>query len=257
MDKLFGRRWWRASFSLLPPRKELARFALSTNFSGTINVIVRDSEVLWVSGLFNTTYAGFYKAALNIVQLVVMPITPFISTTYPELNRAIVMRQWEHLRSLLRRVTVIAAGWTGAVSLVLLFFGKQLLFIPWSFFGHTFMLFGKPFSPFKPAFLPAYPAMLVLLIGFGAANIFFWNRSLCLAFGLPDYPLKAYFWGMVFKVFLTLTIVQPFGTFGYIIEAWLLSAFFVVTVGLTVWRGLKELRRISELEPVEPVVAVQ
>ncbi len=257
MFKLFGSRWWRAPLDLLPPRRELVRFALSTNFSGTVNLIVRDSEVLWVSGIFNTTYAGYYKAALNIIQLVVMPINPFVSTTYPELNRAIVSRQWERLRSLIRRVTTIAAGWTGGAGLLLLLFGRQIIFTPWSFFGHPFLLFGRAFSPFKPAFLPAYPAMLVLLIGFGVANILFWNRSLCLAFGLPDYPLKVYFWGMVVKVALTLTIVRPFGPNGYIVEALLLSAFFVVTVGLTVWRGLKEIGRLSALEPAAPAGAVE
>jgi O-antigen/teichoic acid export membrane protein len=250
MNKLFGARWWRAPLSLLPPRRELVRYALSTNFSGTVNMVVRDSEVLWVGYFLDTTYAGYYKAALTLIQLMVMPITPFINTTYPELNRAIVTRQWERLKVLLRRVTLIAGSWTGGVAVFLLLFGQQVIFTPWSFFGHPILLFGKAFSPFKPAFLPAYPALLILLIGFGMANIFFWNRSLCLALSLPDYPLKVYIWGMVAKVGLAFLLVKAAGTNGYIVEAWLLSGFFVLTVGLTVWRGLDVVRRAEQLEPV-------
>ncbi|HEX9014212.1 MAG TPA: oligosaccharide flippase family protein [Anaerolineaceae bacterium] len=253
MGKLFGQRWWRADLHLLPPRRELVRFALSTNFSGTVNLIVRDSEVLWISYFLNTTFAGYYKAALTLIQLVVMPITPFVNTTYPELNRAIVLRQWERLRSLIRRITTIAGAWTGFAALGLILLGRQVIFTPWSFFGQPVLLFGKAFSPFKPSFMPAYPALLILLIGFGMANILFWNRSLCLALGLPDYPLKVYVWGAAAKVALAFLLVPAAGDNGYLVEAGLLSGFFVVTVGLTVWRGLSEVRRISALEPVGAV----
>jgi O-antigen/teichoic acid export membrane protein len=254
MNKLFGPRWWRASFNLLPPRRELVRFALSTNFSGTVNMIVRDSEVLWIGYFFTTAYAGYYKAALTLIQLMVMPITPLIGTTYPELNKAIVTRNWERLKRLLRRVTLIAGGWTGAVGLGLVLFGRQVIFSSWSWFGQPILIFGKEFSPFKPSYAPAYPALLVLLIGFGLANILFWNRSLCLALGAPDYPLKVYFWGMLAKVALAFWLVPAAGEQnGYIVEAWLLSGFFVLTVGLTVWRGLSEARRVELLEPAGAV----
>jgi O-antigen/teichoic acid export membrane protein len=253
MSKIFGAGWWRAPFSHLPPRKELVRFGLSTNFSGTVNLVVRDSETLWISYFLNTTYAGYYKAAMALIQMVVMPITPFVNTTYPELNKAIVLRKWDRLRKLLSRVSIVAGVWTGAVAIGLVLFGQQIIFTPWSIFGHPLMLFGKAFSPLKSTFLPAYPAMLVLLIGFGFANILFWNRSLCLALGLPDYPLKVYIWGMVAKVTLAFLLIPGAGANGYIVEAWLLSGFFLVTVGLTVWRGLSEVRRAEALTPVEVV----
>jgi O-antigen/teichoic acid export membrane protein len=253
MSKIFGSRWWRAPLANLPPRRELVRFGLSTNFSGTVNLVVRDSETLWISYFLNTTYAGYYKAALALIQMVAMPIAPFVNTTYPELNKAIVLRQWDRLRRLLGRVSIIAGVWTGAVALGLVLFGQQVIFTPWSFFGHPLLIMGKTFSPLKASFLPAFPAMLVLLIGFGFANILFWNRSLCLALGLPDYPLKVYLWGMVVKVALAFLLIRQAGAAGYIVEAWLLSGFFLVTVGLTVWRGLIEVRRAETLAPLEAV----
>ena len=49
-----------------------------------------------------------------------MPINPFISTTYPEITRAYANKAWESLRSLLRKVSVIAGTWTAAVTVGLL-----------------------------------------------------------------------------------------------------------------------------------------
>jgi len=160
---------------------------LSTNFSGTINMVVRDSELLWVGGLFSPTIAGYYKVAMSVINLIIMPINPFIATTFPEIVRNVANKMWMHLKSLLKRVSFISIIWTGAVTLVLLLVGKQLLFakwIPWR--GHLA-------SIYKAEYLPAYPILLILLIGFGIGNILYWNRNLLLAFNRADYPLKVSF----------------------------------------------------------------
>jgi hypothetical protein len=44
--------------------------------------------------------------------------------------------------------------------------------------------------------------LLVLLIGFGMANIFFWSRPLLLAQGLADFPLQVNFWALAAKLAL-------------------------------------------------------
>jgi O-antigen/teichoic acid export membrane protein len=69
---------------------------------------------------------------------------------------------------------------------------------------------------YESEFLPAYPVLLVLLIGFGFANIFFWNRPLLLAQGLANFPLKVGFWAMVAKVSLAFVLL-PWA--GYMTEA--------------------------------------
>lgn len=233
LPRVLGKSWFRARWSLLPPRKELVRFAVSTNFSGTINLIARDSEVFFAGLFFNPTVAGYFKTALAIITLVVTPINPLISTTYPEITSAFTSRSWDRLRSLLQRVSMIAGAWTGAVTLGLLLVGRQVLFQDWNIFGRTVHIY-------QAEFLPAYPVLLVLLVGFGAANIFFWNRPLLLAQGLAGYPLKIGFFAMLVKVALAF-ILLPWA--GYLTEAALLSAYFVVSVGLMVWRGLREIDR--------------
>lgn len=235
---MLGAGWWRASLDLLPPRKELLTFAFSTNLSGTINMVVRDSELLWVGGLVSTEAAGYYRTALSVINLLILPINPFIATTYPEITRSIAQKLWQPLKSLLRRVTIIAGGWTLAVGVVLLLFGRQLLFTPWiPWNGHLSAIY-------HPEYLPALPVILILLLGFGVANSLYWNRSLLLAFGKADYPLKVAFWATLVKITLTVLFVPRLG---YLFEAALMSAYLVVTVILLLWKGLRLVKQAQQI----------
>ncbi len=231
LPRAIRRNWWQASFSALPPWRELARFALSTNFSATINLVARDSEVPWVGLFFNATIAGYYKTALQVINLLVMPINPFISTTFPEITRAVAERAWQRLRDLLRRVSLIAGGWTGAVALGLVLFGRQALFSTWQ-------LFGRSFHIYKPVYEPAFPVLLILLIGYGVANTLFWSRPLLLARGMADFALAVSFWAMLGKLALGVLFLPRAG---YLAEAGFLSLYFAASVGVMVWRGLSGL----------------
>lgn len=230
--QVFGPGWWRASLKLLPPRREFWRFAWSTNLSATLTIVTRDNESVWISTLLGPLAAGYYKTAKAVINLVTMPISPFITAAYPAINRAVAERTWARLRDLLKKLTVISAAWTGAVTLGLVVFGRWLIV--------TF---------YKPEFAPAYPVLLILLVGFGFANIFYWNRNLLLSQGLPDYPLKAVAFPGVVKLLLTFLLVPRFGI---LMEAVLLSAFFVVSIGLMVWRGLEEIKKQPAWDETPP-----
>ena len=217
-----GAAWWKSPFSWLPDIKELSRFALSTNLQGTVNLIVRDSETLFITALRSPAEAGYFKIALGVINLVTMPVEPFITTTYSEIARTIAQKERALTRRLLKRVTLIAGGWTAAAAGFLALFGFWL--IPW--------VYGKEFTP-------AFPAVLILLIGYGCANIVNWNRPLLLALGMPGYPLKVSAWVGLVKTALTLVVLP---LWGYLAEAALLSGYLVTTVSSNVWRGLRELR---------------
>ncbi len=217
-----GPGWWRASFKLLPPRREFWQFAWSTNLSGTVTMVTRDSESVWLSLLLSPLAAGYYKTAKAVINLVTVPITPFITAAYPAINRSVAEKAWARLRDLLKKLTIISGAWTGAVSLGLFVFGHWLIA---TFYGAEFA--------------PSYPAMLILLIGFGFANIFYWNRNLLLSLGLPVHPLKVTALAGAAKLLLTFLLVPRFG---YLMEAALMSAFFVVSIGLIVLRGLRQVR---------------
>jgi O-antigen/teichoic acid export membrane protein len=229
LDNTLGKGWWRTSFRYLPPIKDLAKFAFSTNLSSTIIMLVRDNEVLWIAYFLTPLEVGYAKTALAIINLVQVPITPFISTTYPEINRAVAEKKWNQLRALLKKVTLISGGWTILTGLGLVLFGRWLL----GFYG--------------PDFIPAYIPMLIFLAGLGFGNIFFWNRPLLLSLGLPMVPYRISLWCGVAKIAFAFLLVPKLGIN---FEAFLLSAFFVVSVGWIILRGFAEIRK-RELQPSE------
>lgn len=222
MHKEFGSHWLNASFSSLPPLKELLSFAFSTNISSTIIMLVRDNEALWIAWFLSPVEVGYAKTALAIINLVQIPITPFIATTYPEINAAVTRKDWTLLKQLLKRVTLISGGWTGLTAVGLAIFGRWLL----GFYG--------------PDFQPAYTPMLIFLAGLGFANVFFWNRPLLLALGLPMVPYRISLWSGIAKVVLAILLVPRLGLN---FEALLLSLFFIVSVSLIIWRGWQEVEK--------------
>jgi O-antigen/teichoic acid export membrane protein len=224
MKKVYGRGWLRTSFSHLPPFKELFGFAFSTNISSTIIMLVRDNEALWIAWFLNPVAVGYAKTALAFINLVQIPITPFIATTYPEINAAVTNKDWSLLRRLLKRVTLISGGWTGITSIGLVLFGKWLL----GFYG----------SDFEPAYIP----MLLFLAGLGFANIFFWNRPLLLSLGLPMVPYRISLWCGIAKIALALLLVPRLGLN---FEAILLSLFFIVSVSWIILEGWKEVKKLE------------
>lgn len=228
LKPLLGPGWLRAPFSLLPERREIVKFAVSTNLSGTVTMLMRDSELIYLGLLLNPAAAGYYKFALSIMNLVLLPINPFIATTFPEITEAAARKAWGALRRLLRRVSLIAAAWTLA-------FGAGLALL-----GNWFL---RIYS--EGQYLPALPVIFILLIGYGTANVFFWNRPLLLALGKPNVPLAITTLVGALKVALTFWLVPRAGVN---LQAGLMSAYFVISVGWIVWRGLREMR-LHEREP--------
>lgn len=160
--KEWGLGWWRAPLGLLASRrKDLQRFALSTNLSGTLKLVTRDSEILWLGAFSSPLQVGYYKIARAITNIVMMPVTPLISTSYREIAREIASQKWENVRYVLRSGTILASSWTLPVSLVLLFIG------PW-----IVALYGQEFLP------ESYVTLLILLIGVIPNNVFFWNQQI-------------------------------------------------------------------------------
>lgn len=236
LPKTIGKNWWKAPLSLIDNKRPILRFTVSTNISSTINLLARDGELLWVGALLSPLYAGYYKTAMTVINMVLTPINPLIDTSYPEMNRAIVQKEWNKIKRLLRKITAISAFWTGAAFIGLLLLGKPLLF-------HEVRFLGLSFQIFKEEFLPAYNLIMILMFGYGIANILFWNRTLLLAFSEADYATMVSFYTMLAKIFLTIVFV-PRGP--YYIEAILLSAYLAVSVLIMTWHGLSDLRKAEK-----------
>jgi O-antigen/teichoic acid export membrane protein len=207
----------------------MARFALSTNLTGTLTLVTRDSEVLWLGALTSPLQVGYYKVALAILNIVLIPVQPLISTTYREVAREVATRRWENVRYLLRSGSLIAAAYSLAAAGGLAVFGVWVV-----------SLWGSEFLP------ESYLALLVLLPGVVVVSVFYWNRSVLLPLGLPEYPTKVTLAAAVAKVGLILLLVPRLGAVGMAIS---LGSFFIGSAVLLVWKTLREIQRKAALPP--------
>ena len=236
LPQVIGKDWMKSPLSLIDDKRSILKFTVSTNISSTINLLARDGELLWVGGLLSPLYAGYYKTAMTVINMVLTPINPMIDTSYPEMNRAIIRKNWSKIRRLLRKTSTLSAIWTCAAFVGLLFLGKPLLF-------HQVSLPGFSFQIFREEFLPAYDIIMILMFGYGTANILFWNRTLLLTFSEADYATWVSFYSMLLKMFLTVVLV-PRGA--YYIEAILLSAYLAISVLIMTFRGMYDLRKAEK-----------
>ncbi len=226
LRRILGPAWTRVPFSSLPSFRELVRFAVSSNLSATLILIFRESEILWVGYFLSSEAAGYYKVAYSIISLLSVPADPLILTVYPELNRLIVQKAWPRLRDFLRKVTTLSFAYNIVLAGGFVLFGQWILWV----YGQKYVV--------------AYPALLALLVGMVFNYTLFWNRPLLLSFNLPAFPL----WATLIAGLLKITLAFPLvPRYGYPMEAALLSFYYILSVGLIVWRGLRELKKRESL----------
>jgi len=223
LNKMIGHNWLSSRINSIKNKKEIIRFAISTNLSGTVNLLIRDSEVLWFGYFWSSEIVGYYKFGLAILNPIMLPINTLISTTYPEINKLISRKLWQPLKLFLRKITLISFLWTGASVVGLAIFGELIL---------SLIKDGK--------YLPSLPITFILLIGYGFANILFWNRNLLLSFNHPNTPLVVMGVFGLLKIIIMLITVPKFG---YLYQASLLSAYFVFSVSVITIIGLNLLRK--------------
>ena len=223
-QRAWGSGWWRAPFSLIHiRRKEMMRFGVSTNLTGTLTLLSRDSEILWLGALASPSAAGYYKVSLAILNILLIPVQPLISTTYRELAREVGARAWDNVRYLLRSGSLISMAYSLPAAFFLLVLG------PW-----VVSLWGAEFLP------QSYAAMVILLVGVTFVNVFYWNRTTLLPLGLPEYPTKVTLVAAIAKVVAILVLVPRYGAPGM---AATLSGFFLFTGGVLVWKTIRVLRQ--------------
>jgi O-antigen/teichoic acid export membrane protein len=184
--------------------------------------VFRESEVLWIGLLLNSEAAGLYKVAYTVVNLLSVPADPLILSVYPEANRLVVQQAWSRLKGFLAKVTALSFLYNVILALGLVLLGRWIL----SIYGEQY--------------ISAYPAMMILLAGLVFNYTLFWNRPLLLSFGLQSFALGAILVAGLVKLAAAVPLVPRYG---YVLEALLLSSYFVLSVGLMVWRGLRELDR--------------
>lgn len=222
----WGLGWWRLPLSLLHQEaRTLIHFGISTNLSATINLINKNAEVLWVSFFRSPLEAGYYKLALSLAGMVQMPVAPLPQATYPELSREVSRKNWGNVRYVLRQGSIMAGSYSLITTVGLIILGPLL--IRW--------LYGTEY-------LPAYPALVILLIGYLVANMFYWNRTILLALGIPQFPTNVNAIAAALKIVLSFLLVPRFGYLG---SAALLSGYYIFSISLNVRKANQVLHNLQ------------
>jgi O-antigen/teichoic acid export membrane protein len=203
-------------------RRELARFAILGNLSGTLSGVMNDGDLLLLGFLRNPAEVAFYKLAKSIAQVAYLPVMPLTDSAYPEFSTAVATQSWEQFRTLMRRGSKVMAVWLLPASI-------GLVALAWPAIS---ILYG-------PSFLPAVPALAILLVGVNVDGILFWNRITLLSMGEPGYPTLINLWMTAGKYALALVLV-PAG--GYLALAALWSAAVIGMNALTARHTLSRLR---------------
>ena len=223
LNRRLGRAWIRAPLARVTDWSSVFRFALSTNVNGTVNQFARDNVPLYLAAFLPNAQVGYFRLATSLINMVMLPIEPFIWPTYAEITRTIAQKQWQSTRKLLKQVSSIAGVWT-------LLAGGGLAALGWWFIP---FVYGSEFAP-------AYICVLILLVGYGIANVMNWNRPLLLALGQPAYPLMVAAISGAIELLLIFMLL-PGGT--YLTGAAIFSAYLAVSILWNVLRGLSVLRR--------------
>ena len=223
MNKRLGQGWTGASLRQVQDWKPILRFAFSTNLNGTVNLFARDNIRLYLAWFLSNAQVGYFKLASSLINLVMLPIEPFIWPTYAEITRTIAQRQWEATRKLLKQVSTIGGIWT-------LLAGGGLVALGWWIIP---LLYG-------PEMAPAYPGVLILLLGYAFANTLNWNRPLLLALGHPGYPLIVAAITGVIEIILIFLFVPGRN---YLVGAAIFSAYLAISITWNALRGLWILKR--------------
>jgi O-antigen/teichoic acid export membrane protein len=222
LTRRFGNSWLGAPPHLIPDWKSIAKFAFSTNINGTVNLFARDNIPLYIKSLLGDAAVGYFSLASKLITLVTLPIDPFIGPTYAEITKTIAQRQWSATRKLLRQVSLVGATWT-------LLAGGGLVALGWWFIP---LLYGADAAP-------AYACLVILLIGYGFANVLNWNRPFLLALGHPNYPLMV----AALTGAIEIALIFLFAQSGYLTIIGIFSGYLVVSVGWNILRGLALLRQ--------------
>lgn len=232
LNRRLGAGWLRTPLGEFPHWQAVRRFAVGTNFQVTVNLVVRDSEPLFINWLLSPVEGGYFKIAYGLLNLIMIPVDPLIAPVYTELIGTIARREWAIVQRLLKRTSMLAGAWVAAAGGGLALVGYWI--IP--------LVYGADAGP-------AFLAYLILVVGLGFNSLFPWQRSLLLAFGLAGFPTLVMTIAGVVKTALTVWLVpwaaaiESANGIGYLVESAILTSFYLAITALIVWRGLEELRR--------------
>ncbi len=218
-----GVRWWRVPLRKMEHPRAALHFALHTNVSSSLSLMMKEGDPLWLGYFRGTAEAGFFRLALSLTRASMMPVTLMVQAIYPEATRLAAGERWQEFRALLKKSSLFAAAYVIPAAALFIAFARPLI-------G----------SIYGPDFEPAVPAVVILLVGVGFANIFYWSRLGLLSMHRADYVTKLNVGLAALKAGGVLLLVPASGYLG---SAALLSFVYLIGVWLSIRKVFLETRR--------------
>jgi O-antigen/teichoic acid export membrane protein len=203
-------------------RPEALRFALATNAAGSLSMVTKDADPLWLGWLRTPAEAGLYRLAYSVGSLLFLPVAPLSQTVYPEAAQLASASRGDALRRLVSRASRPVAAYAVLLLVLSLLFGRPVLA---AVYGAEFGVAG--------------PALTVLIAGIGIGAVTFWARPVVLATGGAGFALAATAAAAVAKVALVLLLLPRHG---FVVNAWALAAAYGAGAAMLAWRSARALR---------------
>ncbi len=197
LRKHIGFRIWGGLAAVRDRRKEILRFLLHTNISGTLKMSTDKLVMVIVGALGGAPVAAQYKVASQAGTSLMLFSDPFYQVIYPPLSKMVARREWAAVFGGLRRLQ-------GVLFAVVLPLGAVIS-------GLIVVLITPVFGEgFTPAIWPA----IVILWAVVPNVLFFWRRPLSLSLGLAGQLVRYRGVVSLLQLIMTILLIRPLGVMG-------------------------------------------
>lgn len=111
------------------PMKNIMKFSLTIAFTSAVWVIITQTDKLILSKLLPLSDYGYYSLAIQVAGAITLLSGPISSAILPRLTALEAERRFNDLISLYRSSTRLIVVIAGTVSLILIFFCKEVIFM--------------------------------------------------------------------------------------------------------------------------------
>lgn len=160
--------YWQVKLSELKGEwKGIRKFTINNSISRTLFTLINRGDVLLLGILAGPIQVAYYNIGKRIAKSISILITPLATSIYPQLSLLIAERKIKDIKTMLRRITMLALYPSITFLIVMLLMNKKLILV---FYGRDFVGATQSFS--------------ILLIAAVFNAIFFWALNLIFSLGM-------------------------------------------------------------------------
>jgi O-antigen/teichoic acid export membrane protein len=192
-------------------RREILKFLLNTNLTGTLKMSADKIAVIIIGAMGSAVIAAQFKIASQVGSSLLLFSAPLYQVVYPSLSRMVARRQWGAVFGGLRRLQRVMLAAT--IPLAAVICGLMVPLLP--------IVFGQEFTE---AVIPG----IVIVWAVVPPVVFFWRRPLLLSLGQSGRLTQYRAIASAIQLAMTVLLVRPVGALGaalaLVVMHWLYTA---------------------------------